>query len=947
MTEQLRSRANDILGAVLDLPAGEREAFVEHACGGDAALQKLVSRLLGHAAQLDGYMENTAPLVAELGRARFVAPQAGARIGNWLTVREIGRGGMGVVMLVERADGSVRQTAALKIIQDGAASDIALTRFYGERQILANLNHPDIARLIDAGSTDDGRPYFVMEYCDGVPIDEYCAAMALTLAQRIELFARVCHAVHYAHQHLIIHRDLKPANILVARDGTIKLLDFGIAKLQDREGGDADGGAASWLLTPMFASPEQLAGTPLTISTDIYSLGVVLYGLLTGRAPYAGSTGSALEMLRQLERQAPTPPSEAVTGKASQLATRASSERILASDHVLAQGQRLARQLRGDLDNILLKAIQRDPATRYASADAFARDLRRFLNHEPVQATPPSWLYRVKKVTQRYPLGVVASAAAVVSLVLGAGIALFEAHGAEQARAAAEKHFDQTHMLARTMLFDVNDTLEKGPTVAREKLVVTALIYLKELAADAALKPGLKRDVASAYERIGDVVGNQVGANLGRTKEAQAHYLSALALRQSLTNTVAPTLDDLTGLREVHQRLGDIDWSQGKVAQARTHYDAAMAAAKSVFERTGKQADQIEWFSRRRYSAAILYSRGQPNAGQLPQAIEQFAHLRADLAAFLREHPGNDDVLKVYVPVLSQSVDLSRVTGDLPGARAASLLSLELAEKKLQQTPDDPRWRRQLGVTERQIGDILIEQGENAAGLAHIRKALALRETVAKADPGNERAARDVAIGRSALADAMVAIGDYGAAQTEFAAARDTFAAQAAKNPANAALSSGVLQLELALADAQYMNGQAQQALATLAALRRMMDAARKKTGDDGAFDASLAMLDAQIRARHDRAARAAAYVVAQAALPVLLKQSESDPLDLYQLRGGALARQKIGEIGLLAGQAESACPYLKQAAGRYASFAARGQLNAMDKRYQSQVQKLLVQCAG
>ncbi|MES2898566.1 MAG: protein kinase [Pseudomonadota bacterium] len=944
MTVQLRTRANEILGAALELPLDARAAFVAHECGADADLHAMVSALLSRVDQLDDYLEQTAPFAA-LSRPALVVPQPGERIGNWLVKREIGRGGMGVVMLVERDDGSVRQTAALKIIQDGAATDIALTRFHSERQILANLNHPDIARLIDAGSTGDGRPFFVMEYSDGVPIDRYCADMKLSLAQRIELFTRVCNAVHHAHQHLIIHRDLKPANILVARDGSLKLLDFGIAKLQDRELADGDDGAASWLLTPMYASPEQLAGGALTISTDIYSLGVVLYGLLTGRAPYASSTGSALEMLRQQQVQAPTRPSDAVTARAA--GEGAARETVLASDQVLIPGRRLAKQLRGDLDNILLKAICRQPELRYASADAFHRDLRRFLNREPVHAAPPSWLYRVHKVIQRYPFSVAASAAAVVSLVLGTGIALREARHAEQARVIAEKRFDQTQKLARTMLFEVNDTLEKGPTAAREKLVATALLYLQQLAADASLRPDLKRDVASAYERIGDVVGNQTGANLGRTKEAQEHYRRALALRQSMPAGVVPALEDVTGLREVNQRLGDIAWGQGEVEQARKHYDAATAAAKTVFERSAKPADEIEWFSRRRYSAAILYSRGQPNAGQLPQALAQFAQLRTDLDAFMRRHPDNSDVLKVAVPVLSQSVDLSRVTGDLASARSASMLSLSLAEKKLKETPDDPRWRRQLGVTQRQIGDILIEQGENAAGIERIRAALALREEVAKADPGNERASRDVAIGRSALADAMMAVGDYKSAQAEYRAARDTFVMQAASNPANAGLAGGALQLEFALADAHYAGGDAAAATETIASLRKRMEALRKKSGDDGILDARIALLEAQIASRGKPQERAAAYAAAQQALATLLTQSESDLQDVYLLRGSAVAWQKTGDIGLRAGERKSACAFLQLAAKRYDEFERNQQLNAPDAKLRAQVAASLGQCKG
>lgn len=901
MSTLLHSQATAILGQALDLPPDERSAFVARACTGAPALHALVTSLLSRVDQLDDFLE--APLITP-------DPQAGDTFGHWRVLRELGRGGMGVVLLVERSDGAVDQQAALKVMRQHALGPQARARFQRERQILASFTHADIARLIDAGNAHDGRPYVVMELANGVPIDRYCAEQQLTLQQRVQLFARVCRAVHYAHQHLVLHRDLKPANILVSADGTLKLLDFGIASALGNEG---EGDATGWPLTPHYASPEQLAGQPLSVASDLYALGLILYRLLTGQSPFGLAHDAHA-------RPAPTRASDAIAQAA---ALRAGAAPALASDAVLQPGRRLARQLRGDLDHILIKTLQRDPALRYASAADLDSDLQRYLQHQPVLAAPPSWRYRGAKLLRRHPLAIAASAVAVAALVTGAGVATWQAREARAARLVAEQRFDQTRQLARTMLFDVNDSLEKGPTAAREKLVATALLYLRQLAGDGALQPALRRDVASAYERIGDIAGNQVGANLGRTKEAEAHYLAALKLREAAVLPGQPAaIDDLVGLREVHRRLADIAWGQGRVDEARQHHEVAIAAARRAAAMSGTPADALELLSRERYGAAILYTRGQPNAGDLAQSLQRFAALETDLRAFMRAHPENADAVKVYVPVLSQLVDLQRVTGQLDGAIKTARLSETLAEQKVLAAPDDARWLRQLSVTERQIGDILIEQGQNAAGLAAILKGQALREGIAAKDPSNERAARDVAIGQSAIADAMMATRDYAAAEAAFTRARDTFELQSQKNPANAGLRAGVIDLELARANAQYLQGHLAAARQSLKALR-----ARALAGAGEPLAARIDLLDAQLGD-----AGAADVAKAEQALTVLLKESETDPLDTYQQRASAQLWQQVGALGLRGGQAEAACRYLNLAERRYAALDQAQRLNALDQ---------------
>ena len=286
MSSERWQRLTDVFHAAVALESAERGAFLADTCAGDPALREEVERLLAAHERAGDFIES--PAVAIQGaRAEADDSAAGRRIGPYRVAREIGRGGMGTVYLAERADGHFEQRVAIKLIKRGMDTDLVLSRFRAERQILASLDHPNIARLLDGGTTDDGRPYFVMEYIEGQPIDEYADARRLSVAERLDLFLQVCSAVAYAHRHLVIHRDIKPANILVTSDGMPKLLDFGIAKVLHADPDEATSTITGLrLLTPEYASPEQVEGRPATTASDIYSLGVVLYALLTGRSPY-------------------------------------------------------------------------------------------------------------------------------------------------------------------------------------------------------------------------------------------------------------------------------------------------------------------------------------------------------------------------------------------------------------------------------------------------------------------------------------------------------------------------------------------------------------------------------------------------------------------------------------------------------------------------------------
>ena len=350
-----------------------------------------------------------------LRAAALVEP--GACIGGWTVVRQLGSGGMGTVYLAERTGEEFQQRAAIKVVRGTA--DTMLRRFHDERRILATLDHPHIARLIDGGATELGLPYVVMEFVDGQPIDAFCDAQGLDVRPRLEVFRLVCLAVHYAHQHLVVHRDLKASNILVTADRTPKLLDFGVAKILERDSPVDTTRTMFRVLTPESASPEQLRGEPITTATDVYALGVLLYRLLAGRSPYRLATANESELIRAVCEQTPLAPSEAARGEGAS-----------------------GRTLDADLDRIAMMALRKEPERRYSSAEQFAEDIRRYLEGLPVLAAPDSALYRVRKFVARNRVGVAAAAGFLLAVAIGIVATMWQAQVARQERNRAQREFN-------------------------------------------------------------------------------------------------------------------------------------------------------------------------------------------------------------------------------------------------------------------------------------------------------------------------------------------------------------------------------------------------------------------------------------------------------------------------------------------------------------------------
>ena len=573
MTPERWRQIKTIYQQAAEVEPEKRRLFVREQTGDDADLQREVESMLKFSADADGFIEAPAFDVAIGLLANENALPSGKKLGNYRIIREIGRGGMGAVYLAERDDELFDKRVAIKVIKRGMDSDAILRRFSVERQILASLDHPNIARLLDGGTTDDGLPYFVLEYVEGLPINEFCQQNELGLRERLQLFRKVCAAVSYAHQNLIVHRDLKPSNILVTEAGEPKLLDFGIAKVLKAQSWDETTKTEITLFTPEYASPEQVRGEKLTTATDVYSLGVILYELLTDSRPYKISTGNIGEVIRSICETMPERPSSAVSRQPSKSNPRRT-----------ADSGRLTKQLKGDLDTILLTALRKDVARRYASVEQLSEDLWRYLENLPIKARRDSTVYRAGKFVQRNRVALAATSLAILLLLSSAVFSFWQAARANAERARAEKRFSDVRKLANSLVHEYTAEAEKlaGATALRQKMVRDALFYLDSLAADATNEPTLEKELAAAYLKIGDVQGKPWTANLNDGAGALESYQKARSILEKLRAQHPADREIQIELSRADEAVGEIQMRDLKVDEAIESYEKAFALRENL-----------------------------------------------------------------------------------------------------------------------------------------------------------------------------------------------------------------------------------------------------------------------------------------------------------------------------------------------------------------------------
>ena len=529
MTPENWEKIKSLFNQAVDLDAAEMELFVREQNGSDPLIISEVKRLL--AAEGRSTFASPVANLAHLRRDDEPEDLVGSEIGIYRLEREIGRGGMGIVFEAVRETEDFSQTVALKLLKRGMDSDAMLRRFRHERQILASLEHPNIARLLDGGISPESLPFFAMEYVEGEAIDVNCQRNDLGTGERLRLFLQVCDAVSFAHSRLVVHRDLKPGNILVTPTGVVKLLDFGIAKILSDDEITSQTVTSLGMMTPGYASPEQIRGEIVSTASDIYSLGLVLYELLTGTAAHHFLNNSPDEMARVICEIEPPRPSSVVTDE--NLDNGNATNPI--GQRTSNNGQR-TRSLRGDLDTIVMKAIRKDPSRRYSSVEQFAGDIQRHLDGQPVLARPDTFKYRLEKFIARNRVPVAAAAIVLISLIVGIAATSWQTFRAEQQRQISEQRFTQVRQLANNIVFKYYDEAEKLPnsTKLREMLVTDSLNYFDSLAQDTNADDALKSELALAYIRIGKVMGRAYSANLGDVAGAIQNFKKGIVLLEPL-----------------------------------------------------------------------------------------------------------------------------------------------------------------------------------------------------------------------------------------------------------------------------------------------------------------------------------------------------------------------------------------------------------------------------
>jgi eukaryotic-like serine/threonine-protein kinase len=675
------------------------------------------------------------------------------RIGRYRILGEIGRGGMGTVFSALRDDGEYDQKVAIKIIKRGLSTTTIVRSFRRERQILASLAHPNIARLLDGGMSQEGLPFYVMEFIEGEPIDQYCRAKRLSLGQKLELFRQVCSAVSYAHRRLIVHRDLKPSNILVTENGQVKLLDFGIAKVLSPSEDDARNTATQLgMMTPSYASPEQFRGEAVTTATDVYSLGIVLYELLTGAVPYDLKGLRLDEMLKLVCETVPPRPSEAETKR------EGGSEIRSHEAGAAARLPRSASELKGDLDNIILKALKKEPERRYDSVEQFSEDLRRHLEGLPVAARPDTVAYRTSKFVKRNKVGVLAASLIFFALIAGILGTTYQARVAQKERARAEKRFEQVRKLANNVVFKYHDSIVNlpGATATREMLVKDAIEYLDNLSEDAGDNPALAQELALAYLKIGNVHGESYRANLGDSESALQSYRKSVGILESLIQAHPENAEHLRNLHEASQSSAFLlvriqQWKEAeeagqkllvigeklvKLEPSNQDYQNLLARSYQIkgdtVEFSGGDEETIKWYRRSLQEAEkIVAETPAQEKGRriLTVALQRLGTRLEYFAETLRE-TGEPDVR--ISPLYAEAAQLHQ-------------RSVEISEELRRDFPQNEIYSRFVAATSINLGTAMARIGKGGDGIPYILRSLETLRTISERDPKNYEAKRDIA----------------------------------------------------------------------------------------------------------------------------------------------------------------------------------------------------------
>jgi serine/threonine protein kinase len=758
MTPEEWRKIKEVLQEVLELEPSARATYLDDACASQdinrAEIEALVRSHEEGGAFLEGPVDVAAgDFVQDISFTSWV----GRRLGPYQIINKIGEGGMGTVFRAKRVDGLYDKDVAIKIIRHGLDTSFFVERFRNESRILASLEHPNIARLLDGGITEEGLPYVVLENVVGLPIDGFCDQHNLTTDDRLKLFRTVCSAVQYAHQNLVVHRDLKPGNILVAEDGVPKLLDFGIAKILDPQNEESGADRTLTILrmmTPDFASPEQIRGDAITTASDVYSLGVILYLLLTGKRPYRLKSSSPQEMIKAVCETDPERPSTAALRPedAPQIGKPTSNSSGSETD-ADSKKDRPRRALSKDLDYIVLKALRKEPTRRYSTVERFSEDLRRHLEHLPVSARKDTLGYRATKFVTRHKAGVTAALTVAVILVAGMLITLREAR-------IAQRRFNDVRQLANSLIFDVHDSIKDlpGSTPARKIIVDRALQYLDSLSQESGGDLGLQRELANAYERLGLVQGHYLQNNLGDTKGSLLSYQKALNIRQHIV-AKSSVWKDRWSLAQAQRLVATQQWATGDYAHAVENITSAVTNSEAL-NRTHPNDWEVLHELGFDYEVAgdIFEPRYAGGPSDRAKAGEYFRKALAADEEMLRLKPEDLHSLDGY------AIDLAHVAGSLQGTDKGTALAyykkeLEI-EQELHQRSTEIRYARGVAIAYNQIASLYSDEGDHVRSLENHLKGLEIYKELIRVDPKNALVQQGLAIAYINSASESVKTGD-------------------------------------------------------------------------------------------------------------------------------------------------------------------------------------------
>jgi non-specific serine/threonine protein kinase/serine/threonine-protein kinase len=801
------ARLREIFDAAVELPRESRGAYLDQACGDHPALRPHVESLLQ---ALEGGSRHIGSAVAEAA-ADFVngfMPEAGEPIGPYRLVRLLGRGGMGAVCLAARADDESRKEVAVKVMRPVFDSGTLLGRFRAERQILADLDHPNIARLLDGGATPGGQPYLVMEYVPGVTIDRFCGERDLPVTSRLHLFLQVCDAIGYAHRKLVIHRDIKPGNILVTEDGVVKLLDFGIAKLLPggESGESALTGVTERLLTPEYASPEQLHGERLTVASDIFSLGVLLYEILSSSYPFAAEGSSPLKLQAAICGKEPPKPSSVAPAN---------------------------RAVAPDLDSITLKAMRKEPGSRYSSVDALADDIRRQLSGYPVMAAAGSWQYRAGKFVRRNKWAVAAGLAAA-GLILGWSISLRAEHARTMQRSA------QVRDMATGLIFEFHDAIRdlSGSIAARKLVVERGLRYLDELAKDAPNDRSLQEELADGYLRIADIQNHAGLPSLRDIPGAIQSIRKANVLREQLLREspsveqriklafglgrLAESVDEISknpaeyetvagqGLNvlaslppELQARedaaretatllfgLGVKRLAAGDPAAAAERFRKAIELREQLLRKDARDADlqrDLAW-SYDHLADALGGVTTKINLKQPEQALVSYSKAQSLFEDLIRRRPNDVRGQTLLAAVFLKESVVMRFQGRTKSADELQDNALSWFRAAAAADPNDRETRRYLGIIYNDLGLTRLGRRDFPGAQQAIEQSVRIRESLLREHPEDIQARLDLASANQSYAQYWLDTGQPGQAEAESRQAIQIRTPLFQQDPANASI---------------------------------------------------------------------------------------------------------------------------------------------------------------